>query len=451
MGVYGRRLVRAASGGPRTEWKLRGTVLITGGTGGYGGHVARWLAGEGAEHLVLVSRRGQDAPGARELAGELMGLGTRVTLVACDVADRDAVAVLLQRYPPDAVVHAAGISGETVSVVDCGLDRFDAVLSAKVGGAMHLDELLGDRPLDAFVLFSSVSGAWGSAGQAAFGAANAYLDALADARRARGRHALSVAWGVWAGSGMIGEGDNEEQLRRRAVLAMDPDLAVTALGEALRRDQTTVVVASVDWSKFAALFTIARPSPLLLGLAEVQQVLAEARVARAADLAVSQALLTRLAGVEPAQARAVLSDLVRAEAAVVLGEQAGLSSSQAFQDAGVDSLAAIDLRDRLIKATGVVLPDTVAFDYPTPDALAGYLYGELLDTFGSVSQVMRKLDEVAAMVMALRGSGVDGERVSARLRTILQTVPDRDLEPEAERPESVTRDNIYDLIDQELG
>ncbi|WP_290063286.1 SDR family NAD(P)-dependent oxidoreductase, partial [Amycolatopsis solani] len=166
-------------------WQPRGTVLVTGGTGALGAHVARWLATAGAEKIVLTSRRGRQAPGAEDLVTELTGLGAEVTIAACDVADRAALAELLDgiRDGLTAVVHAAGTGGAT-PLDDADLGPFADILAAKVAGAEHLDALLGDTELDAFVLFSSIAGVWGSGGQSAYGAANAHLDALARRRRA---------------------------------------------------------------------------------------------------------------------------------------------------------------------------------------------------------------------------------------------------------------------------
>ncbi|GAB3874948.1 type I polyketide synthase [Dactylosporangium cerinum] len=197
-GVFARRLVTAPAFdvSARRVWRPRGTILVTGGTGGLGGHVARWLAGVGVPHLVLTSRRGPDAPGVAGLVEELTALGARVTVAACDVADGDAVAELLAAVPADlplsGVVHAAGVD-DAVEIADVELDRFSAVLSAKVAGAAHLDRLLAGVELDLFVVFSSIAGVWGSGGQGAYAAANAFLDALVQQRRARrGRHGTGV-------------------------------------------------------------------------------------------------------------------------------------------------------------------------------------------------------------------------------------------------------------------
>ncbi|MET8912773.1 type I polyketide synthase, partial [Micromonospora sp. NPDC004551] len=376
-GVFARRLV-AASGDPvRREFRLSGTVLVTGGTGALGARVARWAAEAGAEHLVLTSRRGVDAPGAGELVDHLRGCGVRVTVVACDVADRAAVAGLLdgltaQGDPVRAVVHAAG-APQFTPLADVTPDELRDVLRAKVDGAAHLDELLPDG-LDAFVVFSSIAGVWGSAGQAGYAAANAFADALVSRRRDRGAGGTAVAWGPWAGGGMAVQGEAQEQLARRGLPALDPDLAVGALQGALDRDDATVVVADVAWDRFAAAFTALRPSPLL----------DEIPGARPATVSGPEAgdgspLARRLAGRTAPERDAYLLDLVRAQAAAVLGHPTAdaVPADRAFQRLGFDSLTAVELRNRLAAETGLALPATLVFDQPTPLALAAHLAAAL--------------------------------------------------------------------------
>ncbi|NYI07191.1 acyl transferase domain-containing protein [Allostreptomyces psammosilenae] len=267
-GLLARRLVPAEPGTPETDgWRPRGTVLITGGTGSLGAEAARWLARNGAERLVLASRRGPGAPGAAALLSELAELGVDARAETCDVADRDSLAALLAGLPEDqpltAVVHAAGVNGRSAPLTEVGLDEFAHVLSARVAGASHLDELLADAPLDAFVLFSSVSGVWGTAGQGAHGAGNAFLDALAEARRARGLAATSVACGPWASFGPGADPETRDQLRERGLPAMPPAAAGAALWQAVAAGETTLTIADVDWDRFRPLFVGARPSRLL--------------------------------------------------------------------------------------------------------------------------------------------------------------------------------------------
>ncbi|MER5540873.1 SDR family NAD(P)-dependent oxidoreductase, partial [Streptomyces mirabilis] len=364
-GVFARRLTPAPHGGDGTEWTPRGTVLITGGTGALGTHVARWLAGRGAEHLLLVSRRGADAPGVAELEAELTALGTAVTIAACDVTDRAAVANLLATIPEDrpltGVVHTAGV-GQLAPLEDTGIDEFAQIVGAKAAGAAYLDELTTELKLDAFILFSSVSGIWGSSGQAAYGAANAYLDALAQRRRDRGLPAISVAWGPWAEGGMA-VGEAGEFARRRGLPAMSPELAVSALEHVLHKGETCVTVADVRWEVFVPTFTSTRPSPLLSDLAPVEEEQTETEPRQ------------RLSALDPAERRAWLLRTVVTEAAAVLGHATpgDVETDRAFRDMGFDSLTAVELRGRLGATLGVTLPATLVFDHPTPQQLVSHL------------------------------------------------------------------------------
>ncbi|QDQ14873.1 type I polyketide synthase [Streptomyces spectabilis] len=387
-GVHVRRLTRAPGGPASGEgWQPRGTVLVTGGTGALGAHVARWLAGHGAAHLVLTSRRGPDAPGAAELRAELEELGTEVTVAACDVADRDAVARLLETIPADAplsaVVHAAGV-GQDLMIAETGPRDFAAIVTAKTAGAAHLDDLLGDTPLDAFVLFSSIAGVWGSGGQAAYAAANAHLDGLAERRAARGRAVTSIAWGPWAGSGMAGDDEAAAHLRKRGLPVMRPEVAVAALRRALEGREPLVTVADVDWERFAPAFTVRRASPLLDGLPEARRALTPASDAAgggaAAEGDAAPALRDRLAAASAADRERTVLELVRTEVAAVLGHAgtAAVREDRAFKEFGFDSLTAVELRTRLNAATGLSLPSTLVFDHPTPGELARELLAELL-------------------------------------------------------------------------
>ncbi|WP_436840482.1 type I polyketide synthase [Streptomyces flavofungini] len=388
-GVFVRRFVRApleTGTGAEPQWSPRGTALVTGGTGAIGGHVARWLAREGVEHLVLTSRRGPDAPGAAELRAELEELGAEVTVAACDIADRDAVAGLLETLAAEgrtlrSVFHAAGVS-PAHTIEDMTPADIAEVFGAKTAGAAHLDELLDGDSLDAFVLFSSNSGVWGGGGQGAYAAANAYLDALAEARRARGLTATSVAWGAWGGSGMAAAEEAEEHLRRRGVTAMAPERAVAALAQAVAYDETFLAVADVDWARFVPSFTSVRPSPFLGDLPEVRRALAGPETAVAAGARSSgtgSEWADRLTGLAEREQERLLLDLVRGQAASVLGYAGAeaVEPGRAFRELGFDSLTAVEVRNRLASATGLKLPTTLVFDYPTSAALAAHLRTQL--------------------------------------------------------------------------
>ncbi|MEU2667201.1 SDR family NAD(P)-dependent oxidoreductase [Micromonospora sp. NPDC007220] len=383
-GVFVRRLVRAAPAAPDTaeRWRPSGTVLVTGGTGALGAHVARWAAANGAAHVVLTSRRGERAPGAVELRDELTAQGVRASVVACDVADRDQVAALLARLDEDpapltAVVHAAG-AGEPGLIADTDLAAFAGVLDGKVAGAVHLDALLADRPLDAFVLFASIAGVWGSGGQSAYAAGNAFLDALAEQRRGRGLPATSVAWGPWADGGMA-TGEAQQLLARRGLTAMAPAKAVHAMRYAVGLPRAALTVVDVDWAVFAPAYASARPRPLLDDIAEAREALhaqaGEQQPGGAVD-ALREHLLTLP---RPERVRHLV-DLVRTHASAVLGHSGTdrVKPQRAFKELGFDSLTAVELRNRLTGATGLSLPATLVFDYPNPAVLAENLLDGLL-------------------------------------------------------------------------
>ncbi|MET7480654.1 type I polyketide synthase [Streptomyces sp. NPDC005648] len=361
-GLFARRLV-SATGGPESDRRPRGTVLVTGGTGALGAQAARWLAAHGAQRLVLTSRRGPQAPGADQLAAELEGLGAQVSIEACDMAEREQVGRLLASIPPGeltTVVHAAGVGGPLAPLTDLDLAEFADVVAAKMAGAAHLDEFLGDTPLDAFVLFSSISATWGSLGQTAYSAGNAFLDALAEHRRARGLAATSVAWGPWAEAGMGAEPGLRAFLARRGLPPMAPAEAVGELWRAVRAGQTTLTVADIDWDRFLPPFTATRTNRFF---DEIR------RPARVSPSTPQQA--------DHPSAPLLTDSLltVRSEAAAVLGHTSPdeIDPARRFLELGFDSLASVELRRRLVAATGLTLATPVVFDHPTPTELARHL------------------------------------------------------------------------------
>ncbi|MFJ4001729.1 SDR family NAD(P)-dependent oxidoreductase, partial [Streptomyces parvus] len=411
-GVFGRRLQRARAGQGSTgiRWTPRGTVLITGGTGALGSFIAHRLIDQGAEHVVLTSRRGADAPGARELEERLTALGARVTLAACDVADHDALAATVQglRDAGDritAVVHAAGV-GQLSVIDETSRAEYADVLRAKVLGAAHLNEVFGDEKLDAFILFSSISGIWGSGGQGAYGAANAYLDALAQQRRAHGLAATAMSWGAWGGAGMA-KGSAEEILSRRGLPVMDPELAIDAMQDAVGHDETMLTVADVRWERFVPTFTVARPSPFLADLPEVRRILDDAAAVDAAETGDLSAFQRSLAELPENERPAAVLDLVRTEAAAVLGlaDAVALEANRAFRELGFDSLTAVEVRNRLKAATGLRLSTTLVFDYPTATVLAEHLLAESLghedDTAATVPTAGAAADDDPIVIVGM--------------------------------------------------
>nr|WP_281257009.1 type I polyketide synthase [Streptomyces alboverticillatus] len=375
-GVFARRLRRTARIGaaPHARRETRvvaGPVLVTGGTGALGAEVATWLAAHGTERLVLTSRRGQDAPGAAELVAELAELGAEATVVACDVADREALAAVLEAHPVTGVVHTAGVA-RTAAVSELDGPGLAQELRAKVIGAAHLHELLADRPLELFVLFSSIAGVWGGAGQSGYAAANAYLDALAQRRRADGLPATSVAWGAWAKGGMATRDGAGEFLARRGIRQMTPDACLSALADARDAGLAAVTVADMDWETFAPAFTSTRPSPLIGDLPEVRAALAADDTGTAVDAQGQTPLAGRLAALPAGERPHTVLALVRRETADVLGydNADAVEADRPFKDFGIDSLTAVQVRNRIATATGLRLPTTLLFDHPNPRALA---------------------------------------------------------------------------------
>ncbi|MFJ5309701.1 SDR family NAD(P)-dependent oxidoreductase, partial [Streptomyces sp. NPDC088350] len=358
-----------------------GTVLVTGGTGALGGVVARHLVtAHGARNLVLASRGGPRAAGAAELEAQLVAAGARVRVVACDVGDREAVAGLLDEIPDDApltaVVHMAGILDDGV-LTALTPERMDAVFRAKVDGAFHLHELTRDLDLSAFVLFSSAAGILGNAGQGNYAAANAYLDALAHQRRAQGLPAVSLAWGMWqqaAGTGMTGRlGDTEQhRMTRGGVAPLSSAEGMELFDTALLLDEPVLLPMKLDLGALRAQAADGPVQPLLHKLVPP--------VRRAVRAAVDQGLVTgRLAGASAAEQELILLETVQREAAQVLGHStaAALDPDVLFTEIGLDSLMAVELRDRLAQRTALRLPPTFVFDHPTLRMLARQLRDEL--------------------------------------------------------------------------
>ncbi|WP_329061791.1 type I polyketide synthase [Streptomyces sp. NBC_01429] len=343
-----------------------GSVLITGGTGALGRLVARHLVTEhGVTELLLLSRRGPEAPGASALTGELAALGAEVTLLACDAADRDALERVLAEHPVSAVVHTAGVLDDA-TITSLTPERMDAVLRPKVDAAWNLHQLTLDRPLSAFVLFSSASGLLGSPGQGGYAAANAYLDALAAHRAARGLPGVSLAWGAWSGGGMADRlGDTDaRRLARSGVLALDEEAGLALFDTAVGREETVLLPARLD---LAAMAGTGRVPPLLRGL-----VRSPARRAVRAESTESAALRRELAAVAPEERAGLLLAVVGEQAAGVLGTGAP-EPGLAFNELGFDSLTAVEFRNRLNEVTGLRLPATLIFDYPHPEVLADHL------------------------------------------------------------------------------
>ena len=381
-------------------WDTEGTVLITGGTGTLGALFARHLVSEhGVRSLVLTSRRGLEADGARELQSELTELGARVEVVACDAADRDALAAVLAGIPADApltgVVHTAGVLDDGI-IGSLTPERLDTVLRPKVDAAWNLHELTQDLDLSAFVLFSSAAGVLGSAGQGNYAAANTFLDALAQHRRLSGLPGTSLAWGFWAERSAMTREVGSADVRRMArggALALDQAEGVALFDRACAAPGSGLLVPiRLDLRGLAASGAV---PAVLRNVVRVPVRRATAAAGEAASLR------ERLAGLPAEDREELLLDLVTTQVAAVLGyeDSGAVRTDQVFKDLGFDSLTAVELRNRLTGATGLRLPATLVFDYPTPLALTDCLRRELLE-------------ETAAVVPATRAAATDEEAIA---------------------------------------
>ncbi|MGV9856730.1 type I polyketide synthase, partial [Streptomyces sp. NPDC003442] len=378
------RLVRAT---PSEEEPPRapdptGTVLITGGTGALGRLFARHLAAEhGVRNLLLVSRRGGAAEGVAELESELRALGASVRTVACDIADRVAVADLLASLPAEApltaVVHTAGVLDDGV-VTAMTPGRLDTVLRPKADAALILHELTRDMDLAAFVVFSSAAGVFGNPGQANYAAANAFLDALARQRGAEGLPATSLAWGHWALSSEmtthLTAADLRQHTRRFGMTALSEETGLTLFDAGLRSATPALVAARLDLAGLRAGAAATPVVPLLHKLVPPGRRVVSGTAAPRTDL------VRRLESVEPAEREQTLLDLVAHHAAQVLGHSStdGIAAERAFRELGFDSLTSVELRNRLNTATGLRLPSTLLYDHPSPRTLTRHLHAELL-------------------------------------------------------------------------
>ncbi|MFE9462050.1 beta-ketoacyl reductase, partial [Streptomyces californicus] len=453
-GIAVRRLVRSAAPAPAHDWRPSGTVLVTGGTGGVGANVARWLVTQDIQHLLLVSRRGPDAPGAAELLAELSTSGTSVTIEPCDVTDAEAVRRLIGAVPAErplsTIVHAAGVLDDCL-IDDLTPQRLAAALEVKAKGALNLHEAAGDAHL---VLFSSLAGITGTKGQGNYAAANAYLDALAERRRADGLPATSVAWGAWQGAGMVADAAVAHRTRRYGLPLMSPDRAVAALRQVMAEPVATQVVADVDWQRFVTDFTAVRPSRLLADLPEVRA-LGEQRKDGPGGQGEDGGLVSELAALPEADRRRAVLDLVEELVLGVLGHRTrtAIGPDSSFHAIGFDSLTAVELRNLLTVRIGLKLPATLVYDHPTLASLADHLHEQLaVDEDHMTDTTDGLLAELDALAARLAAAGLDPEartRIGRRLKD-META----CEPRSESSRDLTsasRTEVLDFLTNELG
>ncbi|MFE9683955.1 SDR family NAD(P)-dependent oxidoreductase [Streptomyces sp. NPDC006285] len=394
-GVFGRRLVPAPAGPAGAPRRTRGTALVVGDIAAVAAPLARRLLASGTEHVVLAGRTGA-------VADDLADIADRTTLAPCELDDDLALAELLTRHAPSAVYVAPPASPPT-TLTETTMEGFAAAVAAKTDLPTRMDSLFGTTGLDAFVLFSSVAGVWGGAGQGGYAAGTAYLDAFARTRRGRGLAATSVAWTPWRGA----PGPSAGHLARTGLTPLDPERALDALDAALGRDESGIAVADVDWERFEPAYTAARPCALLDELPAVRR-------ARRADRAAADrggaatGLAATLAGRSDQEQERELLRLVRTHIAAVLGhsEADNVAPDRAFRALGFNSVTAVELRNRLREATGLTLAASLVFDHPSPAAVARHLR-ELLTGDGTDDA-----DRSADAPFAVAPAGGDGEPVA---------------------------------------
>jgi NADPH:quinone reductase-like Zn-dependent oxidoreductase/acyl carrier protein/NADP-dependent 3-hydroxy acid dehydrogenase YdfG len=436
-----------------------GTVLVTGAPGVLGGLAAGHLAGTGrAGRLLLASRRGPAGPGAAVLAAGLAAAGAAVHIAACDVADRGQLAGLVAQVPAGCpltgVIHAAGaLDDATVGALTPA--RVDRVLAPKADAAITLDELTADRDLSAFVLFSSAAAAFGSPGQGNYAAANAVLDAVAAGRRARGLPAVSVAWGMWEqATGLTAHLGEQGRGRRGALLPLGTERGLELLDAALGAAAPVVMAAGLDMTVLRAQAAAGDLPPLLRGLVRAPA----GRAGSGAGSVAGETLAGRLAGLGEAERAELVLGLVRAQAAAVLGHASPdpVRPAAAFRDLGFDSLTAIELRNRLSAATGLRLPATLIFDYPTPRDLAEYvLAGIAPDETPTQVAAVTELDQLESALSSIPPDSEMRNDITRRLQGILsrwiRSTHTAEPEDSVAEFQSATPDEVFEFLDKELG
>ncbi|WP_433732449.1 SDR family NAD(P)-dependent oxidoreductase [Nocardia sp. CA-129566] len=432
-----------------TPLRPEGTVLITGGTGGLGAVVARQLITEhGVRRLVLAGRRGPEAPGAAELRDELVALGAEVDVIACDAADRaaldGALAAIPAQHPLTGVVHAAGVLSDGL-LATMTPERIAEVLRPKVDAAWNLHEATKDLDLSMFVLYSSIAGVIGNPGQANYAAANVFLDALAQYRHVNGLPATSMAWGLWAEStGMtsgLGAADIA-RLRRDGFPPLGIEDGMALFDAALVGGSADVVTVRIDHSALAE-----DGRSILRGLVRPSRRRVTSAVSESSTLA------ALVAGRSPAEQESVVLEVIRAQAAAVLGHDGveSIAPDTPFKDIGFDSLSVMEFRNQLVKATGLQLPATLVFDYPTAQALTGFVYQQIAPADDPVERIAAEIDSLTRSCATAELSPEHRSDMARRLTVLLRQLEGKDaVEMDSDGLDSLdTADDreLFDFID----
>ena len=436
---------------PTAKFGAAGTVLVTGGTGELGGHIARHLVTRhGVRHLLLVGRRGIAAPGAADLRADLAELGAQVTVATCDVSDREALRRVLADIPATAplraVIHAAGIVDDGV-LTALTPERLDAVLRPKADAAWHLHELTADLGLSAFVLFGSGGGTFGAPGQANWAAASVFVDALAQYRVGSGLPAVTLAWGMWASGGLAGRLADKDVVRmaRSGVRGLSVEEGLALFDRALAAGRPVLVPMNMDPDAI-------QPGPE--GIPAILRGLVRTQPHRGADISTPDTTWDRLTRQTGRELDAAILDLVRSTAAFVLGHDRGeeIDPDHGFLDIGFDSLTAIEFRNRLAAATDRPLPATLIFDYPSATALTGFLRAEVLAETAPPS-VDEQLTILESALASAHPDDADRVRTVTRLRSLAAALSVRRSQSFSAPVdlEQSSADELFDLLDEELA
>ncbi|NEB37225.1 type I polyketide synthase [Streptomyces sp. SID14515] len=433
------------------------TVLITGGTGALGGLAAKHLVTvHGARKLVLASRSGSEAPGCAQLTAELADAGAAVRVVACDVGEKDELSKLLAEIPDLAgVIHTAGVLDDAVIGAQTGTS-LTKVLHAKADAAWNLHQLTEDRDLAFFVMFSSASGVLGTPGQANYAAANAFLDALAQYRHAAGLPATSLAWGLWDQStGMAGTLGQQDLRRIRAdgVLPLSAADGLRLMDVARADGRPGFLPMRVSVSELRARYTGDTVPALLRGMVRGRRAAVGTRQEVSAE-----SFSARLRTLPPANQLSVVLESMLADVAAVLGHatHGELDPNRAFRDMGFDSLAGVELRNRLRGATGLALPATAVFDYPTPSLLARQIVDQLVPAgAGPMDRIKAGLEQIDADIAVMVGDAREQAEIVHRLQATLWKLTGTEseklgLSAEAQL-DAANADEVLDFIDREFG
>ncbi|MEV5647449.1 SDR family NAD(P)-dependent oxidoreductase [Nocardia sp. NPDC052254] len=441
-----------------------GTVLLTGGTGGLGAVMARHLVTvHGVRHLLLVSRRGAAAAGVTELMAELTEMGAEIRVAACDVGDRASVAAVLNSIAPEhrltAVIHSAGVIDDA-TLENLTAEQIDRVLAPKAVGALHLDELTRAHDLSAFIMFSSVASTFGAPGQGNYAAANSLLDGLAHTRRAQGLPAVSMAWGPWnPDAGMTGEMDSTAVARweRLGVEMLGINNGTALFDAAVATNEPVAACIEFDRPTLAAQARAGKLPEILGGLVPV-------RARRTAgDSTTAGRFAARLAGASEEHRGALILEFVAEHAAAVLGHSSAVAIDPEipFNELGFDSLGGVELRNRLTEETGMTLPSTLVFDYPTAAAVAK-LVGSHWDSTSTTTAVDDQITSLQSLFATMSSAG-DRARLADRVRALLAEVGDGESGPGSDRAAvasagdraaveaAASADELFALIDKQIS